>query len=71
VRICYSGEYGLPDLRQYDYSLAQCQKFSLARVLASRENPGRGRGNDLTFAASTRHYIYPLQPDDKEMEWTT
>jgi len=46
-----------------DDSLAQCQKFSLARVIASPENLGFGRGNNLAFAASSGRYIYLLNPD--------
>ena len=46
-----------------DDTLGQLQKFSRVKVLASGENLGFGRGNNLGFAASSGRYVYLLNPD--------
>lgn len=46
-----------------DASLERCRDFPAARVIASPENLGFGRGNNLGFAASTGRYVYLLNPD--------
>ena len=46
-----------------DDTLGQLKKFSQVRVIASAENLGFGRGNNLGFAASRGQYAYLLNPD--------
>jgi GT2 family glycosyltransferase len=45
-----------------DTTLAQLENFKV-RAIASQENTGFGRGNNLGFAASRGRYIYLLNPD--------
>ena len=48
-----------------DDSLARARQFPQARVIASPENLGFGRGCNLGFAASTGRYVYLLNPDTR------
>lgn len=50
-----------------DNTLALLAGFN-ARVIASRENLGFGRGNNLGFASSSGRYIYLLNPDAQLLE---
>jgi len=51
------------DNASQDGTLAELEKFPAVRIIASPENLGFGRGNNLGFAASQGRYIYFLNPD--------
>ena len=53
------------DNASQDDSPARARRFSHARVIASPENLGFGRGCNLGFASSTGRYIYLLNPDTR------
>jgi GT2 family glycosyltransferase len=50
-----------------DTTLAQLENFKV-RAIASQENTGFGRGNNLGFAAARGRYIYLLNPDARLVE---